>query len=70
MKNRQTENNKITALYERLSRDDELMGESNSITNQKAMLEKYAQENGFQILSTTRMTDIPAAALKDQAGSV
>ena len=50
MTNRQTENNKITALYERLSRDDELMGESNSITNQKAMLEKYANENGFSNL--------------------
>ena len=29
---------KITALYERLSRDDELQGESNSISNQKRML--------------------------------
>ena len=33
---------RITALYERLSHDDELQGESNSITNQKKMLEKYA----------------------------
>ena len=38
---------KITALYERLSRDDELRGESNSILNQKQMLEDYAQKNGF-----------------------
>ncbi len=38
---------KITALYERLSRDDELQGESNSITNQKDYLESYARENGF-----------------------
>ena len=37
----------ITALYERLSRDDEQVGESNSITNQKAYLENYAQEHGF-----------------------
>ena len=29
---------KITALYERLSRDDELQGESNSISNQKKMM--------------------------------
>lgn len=36
-----------TALYERLSRDDELGGESNSITNQKAFLECYAREQGF-----------------------
>ncbi len=34
-------------LYERLSRDDELAGESNSIVNQKKMLEKYAKEQGF-----------------------
>lgn len=38
---------KITALYERLSRDDELQGESNSISNQKIFLEKYANDNGF-----------------------
>lgn len=37
----------ITALYERLSRDDELQGESNSIRNQKTMLEEYASKNGF-----------------------
>lgn len=37
----------ITALYERLSRDDEQVGESNSITNQKAYLENYAQQHGF-----------------------
>ena len=36
-----------TALYERLSRDDELQGESNSITNQKHLLEEYAKKNGF-----------------------
>ncbi len=34
---------KITPLYERLSRDDELNGESNSISNQKSMLEDYAR---------------------------
>lgn len=38
---------KITALYERLSRDDELQGESNSITNQKQLLENYATQNGY-----------------------
>ena len=36
-----------TALYERLSRDDELQGESNSIINQKQLLESYAKRNGF-----------------------
>lgn len=40
--------NKITALYCRLSRDDELAGDSNSIVNQKAILSKYAKENGFK----------------------
>ena len=38
---------KITALYCRMSQDDMLQGESNSITNQKAILKKYADDNGF-----------------------
>ena len=38
---------KITALYCRLSNDDDLQGESNSITNQKNILLKFAQDNGF-----------------------
>lgn len=41
------QNEKITALYCRLSRDDELQGDSNSIKNQKAILQKYADDNGF-----------------------
>ena len=45
MSNRQTE--KITALYERLSRDDEAEGDSNSIINQKMLLEGYAAQHGF-----------------------
>ena len=40
-------NDLITALYCRLSRDDELQGDSNSIKNQKAILQKYAKDNGF-----------------------
>ena len=40
-------NDLITALYCRLSRDDELQGDSNSIKNQKAILQKYATDNGF-----------------------
>lgn len=39
--------NLITALYERLSHDDELQGESNSITNQKKILEDYAAQLGL-----------------------
>ncbi len=46
---------KITPLYERLSRDDELSGESFSIQNQKAMLEDYARRNGFP--NPTHFTD-------------
>ena len=41
------QSDKITALYERLSRDDLLDGESMSIQNQKAILEDYAHKNGF-----------------------
>ena len=43
----QSNNEKITALYCRLSRDDELAGESNSIKNQKSILSKYAKDNNF-----------------------
>ena len=45
---KQLESDKITALYCRLSRDDEMAGESNSITNQKSILSKYAKDNNFQ----------------------
>ena len=44
--NRQSD--RITAIYCRLSRDDEQAGESNSIVNQKAILQKYAKEQGFR----------------------
>ncbi|MCK9349898.1 MAG: recombinase family protein [Clostridiales bacterium] len=52
MNNRQSytavkNNDKITALYCRLSRDDESQGDSNSIKNQKTILQKYADDNGF-----------------------
>ena len=45
MRMKQTEE-KITALYERLSRDDDNAGDSNSIVNQKKYLESYAQQGG------------------------
>ena len=44
---RQTTTTLITALYPRLSHEDELQGESNSISNQKRILENYAKQNGF-----------------------
>ena len=39
---------KLTILYERLSRDDDLAGESNSIANQKRLLEEYAVRGDFE----------------------
>ena len=46
MSAKQTEG-KITALYERLSRDDDLTGDSSSIVNQKRYLEGYAEQHGY-----------------------
>lgn len=39
---------KYVALYERLSHDDEQLGESNSISHQKEMLEEYARTHGYR----------------------
>ena len=47
---RQTTQQLITALYPRLSHENELQGESNSISNQKRILETYAKQNGFSNL--------------------
>ena len=47
---------KITALSERLSRDDELQGESNSIVNQKKILEEYASKNNLLTSYILQMT--------------
>ena len=44
---RQATQNLIPALYPRLSKDDDLQGENNSISNQKKILEAYAKQNGF-----------------------
>ena len=41
------QNAKLTILYQRLSKDDEQSGESNSITNQRRLLEEYTERNGF-----------------------
>ena len=49
------QNGKITALYERLSRDDDLQGESNSISNQKILLNDFASRQGFT--NTVHFTD-------------
>ena len=47
MRKKAHETSKITALYCRLSRDDALQGDSNSIVNQKAILTRYANDHGF-----------------------
>ena len=44
---RQTTRNLITALYPRLSHEDELQGESNSISNQRKILQKAAKDKGY-----------------------
>jgi len=49
------QNEKIDALYTRISCEDDTAGESGSITNQKAMLESYAEKNGF--LNTAHFSD-------------
>ena len=48
---------KITALYCRLSQEDALNGESNSISNQKRILSAYAKDHHFRILFSMLMTD-------------
>ena len=48
--NRQLNENRITALYCRLSQDDGREGESNSIVNQKALLNDFARKNRFKNL--------------------
>lgn len=58
MSARQTET-KITALYERLNRDNESLGDSNSIINQKRYLEGYASDRGYgNIVHYTDASDI------------
>ena len=63
------DSNKITVLYERLSQDDELNGDSNSIVNQKKMLEKYAKEQGFTNLAHYTDEGIAAQTLTDRIGN-
>lgn len=60
---------KITALYERLSRDDELKGESNSITNQKSYLATMLTRTVSRTADITQMTVIAAATLNVLDGS-
>lgn len=54
MRRKKDRSNGITALYERLSRDDDNAGESNSIVHQKQMLEDYAMKHLIQAISVTQ----------------
>lgn len=60
---------KITALYERLSRDDEQAGESNSIQNQKMYLEEYARQKGLRKSTTIQIPLFNAATIAVKAMS-
>ncbi len=62
---RQTTQQLITALYPRLSHEDELQGESNSISNQKRILETYAKQNGFSNLRWYTDDGFPVRTFKD-----
>ncbi len=67
MNNRTAGDNRITALYERLSRDDELAGDSSSIANQKKRIMRKA--TGIPTRCILRMMDFPAVILTDRGGS-
>ena len=62
MNNRQSQE-KITAIYCRLSRDDDLAGDSNSIIHQKDMLTRYAPVNGIFRMYRSILTTVGAARI-------
>ena len=57
---------KITALYERLSRDDDNAGDSNSIVNQKRYLESYAQQRGEALIRAGLWEKIASLPQKEE----
>ncbi|MFR1221429.1 MAG: hypothetical protein ACLSDS_03880 [Oscillospiraceae bacterium] len=57
-----------TILYGRLSQEDERAGESNSIQHQRDLLEKYAQDKGFENTLFLRTMGIPERILSGRAG--
>lgn len=65
---KQTES-KITALYERLSRDDDQAGDSNSIINQKNTSKAMPHKGATKTVSTIPMTVGVEEPLKDLRGS-
>ena len=60
---------KITALYERLSRDDDNAGDSNSIVNQKNISKAMPSREATPTVGTIRTTDGAAAILSGLHGS-
>lgn len=58
-------NQKKTALYCRLSQDDGLDGDSNSIQNQKSILQRFAEDHLSQTLASMWMTVFQAVTSKD-----
>ena len=70
MNTKRLDTEKITALYERLSRDDEMSaGDSNSIVHQKQMLETYAAQHGSVTAPITQTTAGRAAASTARTGN-
>ena len=66
---KQSNQNEITALYCRLSQDDGADGESNSIQNQRNILERYVREHRFPNPAFMWMMAIPGAASTAPASS-
>ena len=62
-------NLKKTALYCRLSQDDGLEGDSNSIQNQKNILQKFAEDHHFPNLASMWMTVFREETSKDRRSS-
>ena len=69
MKPKKLGNGKITALYERLSRDDDLTGDSNSVINQKKCWRTMRKPTVLRIASTSQMMVGLVEVLTVQAGS-
>ena len=63
---RQATQNLITALYPRLSHEDELQGESNSISNQKRILETYAKQNDMKWDLQERLLTVSCLWMKEE----
>ena len=68
MRTKKAENEKITALYERLSRDDEMVGDSNSIVNQKKMEDRELMKQE-EIRKCTKVVEL-FRSMRDELGDM